>query len=90
MNIKHLTFVNGTAVGLIGFRSAVLADGKATYDAICAECHEADDFEGESADDLKEVISQIVNGEIDHKKDLSKLSDQEVADMAVFYASGGK
>ena len=90
MNIKHLTLVVGTAAGLIGFSSVVLADGKATYDAICSECHEADDFEGESADDLKEIISQIVNGEIDHKKDLSKLSDQEVADMAVFYASGGK
>ncbi len=89
MKTRYLGFAIGIAAGFIGFSGAVLADGKATFDSICSDCHEADDFEGESVDELKETISQIVDGEIDHKKEL-KLSDQEIADMAAFYSSGGK
>jgi mono/diheme cytochrome c family protein len=89
MKIKHLGFAAGVAAGLIGWSGAALADGKATFEGICAECHEAADFEGEPAADLQETISQIVKGELKHKKKLT-LSDAEVAEIASFLAAGGK
>ncbi len=89
MNIKHLGFAAGLAAGLIGWSGAALADGKGTFEGVCAECHDAADFEGEAAADLQEVISQIVNGEVKHKKKLT-LSDAEVAEIASFLAAGGK
>jgi cytochrome c553 len=89
MRVKHFGILVGTAACIVGFSGTVLADGKATFDAICSECHAADDFEGETVDDIQEMISQIVNGEIEHKKKL-ELTDQQIADMAAFYASGGK
>lgn len=89
MNIRNLCIAIGAATGLIGISGAAIADGKATFEAACAECHDATDFDGETIDDIKEMISQIMNGEIKHKTEL-KLSDQEAADIAAYFATGGK
>ena len=89
MKTRILGIAAGTLAGIIGWSGAALADGKATFESICAECHEAADFEGEPAADLQVTIGQIVNGEIKHKKKLS-LSDDQVAEIASFLAAGGK
>jgi mono/diheme cytochrome c family protein len=89
MNIKHLGLAAGLAAGLVGWSGAALADGKATFEGICAECHDAADFEGEAVADLQATIGQIVKGELKHKKKLT-LSDAEVAEIASFLAAGGK
>jgi mono/diheme cytochrome c family protein len=70
-------------------RSHRAAAGKAKFEAECAECHEAGDFEGEDAAALADSLKQISAGQMKHKQAL-KLSDAEAADLAAFMASGGK
>lgn len=89
MKINRLLMVVVSAAGLAGYGSVALADGKATFDSICSECHEAADFEGEDAAELTATIKKISAGQMKHKKAL-KLTDQEAADVAAFMASGGK
>jgi mono/diheme cytochrome c family protein len=78
-------------VMLAGCGSAAHADaaaGKATFTAVCAECHEVADFEGEDAAAVQGSIKQIVAGTLKHKQTL-KLSDAQIADVAA-YMTGGK
>lgn len=80
-------------LGILGWAGSALAGdtaaGKAIYDEICSECHEPDDFEGESAADIKEWIGEILAGETKHKKKL-ELTDEQVDAIAAFYAAGGQ
>jgi mono/diheme cytochrome c family protein len=92
MNISRLIVIASAAAGLAGFGSTAYADaaaGKATFTNVCAECHEAGDFEGEDAKEVGETIKGIVAGTHKHKKAL-KLTDQEIADVAAYMTSGGK
>jgi mono/diheme cytochrome c family protein len=68
---------------------ADVAAGKARFNAICAECHDSADFEGEDLRSLEATLKRISSGEIRHKKTLT-LSDRDVADIAAYMASGGK
>ena len=63
------------------------AAGKATFTAVCSECHEVVDFEGEDMAALQGTIKQIVAGTQKHKKAL-KLTDAQIADVAAYMASG--
>jgi mono/diheme cytochrome c family protein len=63
--------------------------GKATFTSICAECHEAGDFEGEDPKALSQTIHEIVAGTHKHKKKLT-LNDQQISDVAAYLAAGGK
>jgi mono/diheme cytochrome c family protein len=63
--------------------------GKARFNAVCAECHDSADFEGENIGALEATLKRISSGEIKHKKTLT-LSDRDVADIAAYMASGGK
>jgi Cytochrome c553 len=92
MNITRILAVSFATLGLAGFSGIASADaaaGKAKFAAVCAECHEAADFEGQSAAKLTEQIKGIVAGTTKHKKAL-KLSDAEIADLAAFMSGGGK
>lgn len=63
------------------------AAGEAIYEAQCADCHEPDDFEGESAEDIAALISSEDTASIHKKKaDMSKLSAEDVANIAAFFA----
>ena len=88
----------GTAVVALAAAGAVLAvwpagadvaAGKAKFNAVCAECHDSADFEGEDLNGLRDTLRRISQGEITHKKSV-RLSDQEIADLAAYMASGGK
>ena len=92
--MKHVRMlaVSVATLALSGFSSIAAADaaaGKAKFTAACAECHEAADFEGQSAAELSDSMKKIVAGQAKHKKPL-KLSDAEIADLAAFIAAGGK
>ena len=92
MKIKKLAPVALAVAGLATYGGAALAanaGGKATFEEICAECHETADFEGEDAKEVGDMIKKIMAGQTKHKKAL-KLSDQQVSDVAAFMASGGK
>jgi mono/diheme cytochrome c family protein len=92
MKTSRLVVIMGAAAGLASYGGTAFADaaaGKATFTGICAECHEAGDFEGENPAELSATIKKIVSGEMKHKKAL-KLTDAEIADVAAYLASGGK
>ena len=83
--------MTGAFVMLAGYGSAAHADaaaGKATFTAVCAECHEVVDFEGEDATAMRGTLKQIVAGTQKHKKAL-QLTDAQIADVAA-YMTGGK
>ena len=92
MNISRLVVLATAFTGLLGLGSTAYADaaaGKATFTKICAECHEAGDFDGEDPAEVATTIKSIVAGTTKHKQKLT-LTDQEISDVAAFMAAGGK
>ncbi len=87
---SRLVVIAGAFAGLVGCGSAAHADaaaGKATFTAVCAECHEVADFEGEDAAEIQATLKKIVAGTQKHKKAL-KLTDAQIADVAGYMTSG--
>lgn len=92
MSMSRWVVVASAVAGLASYGTVAHADaaaGKATFDKVCAECHEVGDFDGESAKDISANLKKIVAGQMKHKKAL-KLTDQEIADVAAYMAAGGK
>ena len=89
MRISRMLFVSLATVGIVGYGSSAFADAKKMFDEVCAECHEAADFEGEDAGEIAATIKKISAGEMKHKKAI-KLSDDEAKAMAAFMVGGGK
>lgn len=72
--------------------AALAADvqaGKAASQAKCVECHDADDWEGESAASLESLIRDIVAGKVKHKGSL-QLSPAEIADIAAYWGQSSQ
>jgi mono/diheme cytochrome c family protein len=63
--------------------------GRSVAQSKCAECHDADDWEGEDAASLESLIRDIVAGKVKHKRKL-ELSAAEIADIAAYWGAGGK
>jgi mono/diheme cytochrome c family protein len=89
MNKTTLGLVTLVTLALSGFSSVSLADGKATFDGTCGDCHEVGDFEGEDAAELSGIIKEIVAGEVSHKEKLT-LTEQQITEVAAYMAGGGK
>jgi mono/diheme cytochrome c family protein len=70
-------------------RAADIAAGKAAAQAKCVQCHDADDWEGESAASLESLIRDIVAGKVKHKGRLD-LRPDEIANIAAYWGTGGK
>ena len=90
MKVTRIFAVAIATLGLAGFSGVASADaaaGKAKFEAVCAECHEAGDFAGEDAAALGATLKKIVAGQQKHKTAL-KLSDAEIADLAAFMSAG--
>jgi len=91
MKTSKVLMVAVAGLGLAGWGMAANADaaGKAKFDAACAECHEAGDFEGEDAKALADSIKKIAYSAMNHKSKIT-LSDAETTSVAGYMASGGK
>ena len=63
--------------------------GRTAAQSKCAQCHDADDWEGESAASLESLIRDIVAGKVKHKAKL-ELTAAEVANIAAYWAAGKK
>jgi mono/diheme cytochrome c family protein len=63
--------------------------GRSVAQSKCAECHDADDWEGEDAASLESLIRDIVAGKVKHKRKL-ELSAAEIADIAAYWGAGRK
>jgi cytochrome c553 len=90
MKVTRIFAVAIATLGLAGFSGVASADaaaGKAKFEATCAECHEAGDFEGEDAAALTATLKKMVAGQQKHKTAL-KLSDAEIADLAAYMSAG--
>lgn len=55
----------------------------------CLECHFADDFKGEAAEDIAELIKGNAAADSEHPADLSGLSEAEIAEIAAYLSRGG-
>jgi mono/diheme cytochrome c family protein len=63
--------------------------GRSVAQSKCAECHDADDWEGEDAASLESLIRDIVAGKVKHKRKL-ELNAAEIANIAAYWGQGGK
>jgi cytochrome c553 len=61
--------------------------GRGTAQSKCAQCHDADDWEGEDAVSLESLIRDIVAGKVKHKGKLD-LSATEIANIAAYWGQG--
>ena len=63
--------------------------GRSAAQSKCAECHDADDWEGEDAASLESLIRDIVAGKVKHKRPLD-LTAAEIANIAAYWGQGRK
>lgn len=68
---------------------ADIAAGRGAAQAKCIQCHEADDWEGESSASLESLIRDIVAGKVKHKTKLD-LSQAEIENIAAYWGAGKK
>ncbi|HEY5806766.1 MAG TPA: hypothetical protein VIT67_02300 [Povalibacter sp.] len=88
----RLILIAGTIAAGLWVSSANAADagaGKSVAQAQCVQCHEADDWQGESAASLESLIRDIVAGKVKHKNKL-QLSAADIANIAAYWGQGGK
>ena len=90
LHVEDLTA--GIGIGVVALWSGLctaadVAAGKAAAQAKCVECHEADDWEGESTASLEGMIRDIVAGKVKHKNKL-ELSAAEIANIAAYWGQG--
>jgi mono/diheme cytochrome c family protein len=78
-----------TLMWTMSTNAADAAAGRTAAQAKCAECHEADDWEGESAASLESIIRDIVAGKVKHKRKLD-LTPAEIANIAAYWGAGKK
>lgn len=87
--VPRILALAASMLWLDGAIAADVAAGKVAANAKCVQCHEADDWEGESAASLESLIRDIVAGKVKHKNKLT-LTPGEIADIAAYWGSGGK
>ena len=73
------------ATALVGVGSA----GASKIDE-CLECHFEDDFKGELADDIAQLIKDNADANSGHPSDLTGLTEAEIAEIAAYLSKGGE
>ncbi len=82
----------GLVTLLIAAPPALAADisaGRASAQAKCVQCHEAGDWEGESAASLASIMRDIIAGKVKHRTPL-ELTPAEIENIAAYWAAGKK
>ncbi len=69
--------------------AADVAAGRVVANAKCIACHEADDWDGESAASLQSLIGDIVAGKVKHKQKI-ELKPADIANVAAYWSQGKK
>lgn len=72
-----------------GVHAADTALGKTVSQAQCSQCHEPDDWEGESAKALESLIRDIAAGKVKHKTPID-LTGEQIAAIAAYWAQASK
>ena len=63
--------------------------GGAIFESKCGSCHYEDDFSGKSAQEVLAQINEQAAPGAKHMFKLSRLTEQEMADIAAFFDSKG-
>jgi len=87
MKMSKMLVMTVAGLGVAGWGMAAHADGKAKFEEVCAECHEAGDFAGEDAAALADTIKKIAAGQQKHKSKIT-LTEAEITSVAAFMAAG--
>ena len=86
--VTLLAIVTSLGVSAVAL-AADAGAGRSVAQSKCAECHEADDWEGEDAASLESLIRDIVAGKVKHKRKL-ELTAAEIANIAAYWGQGRK
>ena len=86
--VTLLTILASFAVSGIALAADVQA-GRSVAQSKCAQCHDADDWEGEDAASLESLIRDIVAGKVKHKGKL-ELGAAEIANIAAYWDQSSK
>lgn len=86
------TSIGALTLGLVGTaQMAVAADPAAgkvlTQQQQCSDCHEPEDWKGNSEAQLQAKLKLVVAGKVSHKKKV-QLTDTQIADIAAYWANG--
>jgi len=86
---SHFIAALGMMLSLLAIsaRAADVVAGKAAAQGKCVACHEADDWDGESAASLQSLIADIVAGKVKHKQKI-QLTPAEIDNIAAYWAQG--
>jgi mono/diheme cytochrome c family protein len=87
MKTGRMFVVAVAALGMAGWSLSAMADGKATFEKNCAECHEVGDFTGEDVKGLTDSIKKIAAGQMKHKAKIT-LSDADISAVATYMSTG--
>jgi cytochrome c553 len=66
-----------------------IAAGEAIADAICLECHYADDFEGMTAAEIEAKIRDARAGKLKHDAEINDISEEDIPHVAAYFAHEG-
>ena len=87
MKTGRMFVVAVATLGMAGWSLSAMADGKATFEKSCAECHEVGDFTGEDVKGLTDSIKKIAAGQMKHKEKIT-LSDADISAVATYMSTG--
>ena len=85
--MRSITILTAAAAPAVVGSPALAGDGKAAFEKECGECHYADDFAGETKEDLMGLIKAMAGSE-DHP-DISGVSGKDLSAIAAYLASAG-
>lgn len=85
--MRSITILTAAAALAVMAGPTHAGDGKAAFEKECGECHYADDFAGETKEDLMGLF-KVIAGSEDHP-DISGVSGKDLSAIAGYLASAG-
>lgn len=83
---RCMTVAAALLLAAVAARAADPQAGKAIAQAKCAQCHDAEDWEGEDAALLEGIMRDIVARKVRHRTPM-KLTPTEIANIAAYWGA---
>ena len=88
--MKKIRFLTVASIALAcspAFAGGDADAGKEVFEADCQRCHYEDDYAHEAESVVVAMIQAIRSGETRHRPPLKDITDEEIANLAAFFAS---